>query len=107
MLDTDGAPVAMRVRQPKRSNGAIADRSSFCCEERSHAESKLRSMLTRTEVISTDPEILAGEPVFAGTRLPLRNLLDYLEAGDSLEIFLDAFPDVTRDQAVAAGHEAD
>jgi uncharacterized protein (DUF433 family) len=59
-------------------------------------------MLTQTEVISTDPEILAGEPVFAGTRVPLRNLFDYLEAGDSLEIFLDAFPDVTRDQAVAA-----
>jgi uncharacterized protein (DUF433 family) len=59
-------------------------------------------MLTQTEVISTDPEILAGEPVFAGTRVPLRNLFDYLEAGDSLEIFLDAFPDVTREQAVTA-----
>jgi uncharacterized protein (DUF433 family) len=59
-------------------------------------------MLAPTEVIHTDPEILAGEPVFAGTRVPLRNLFDYLEAGDSLEIFLDAFPDVTREQAVAA-----
>jgi len=54
------------------------------------------------EVIHTDPEILAGEPVFVGTRVPLKNLFDYLEAGDSLEIFLDAFPDVTREQAVAA-----
>lgn len=54
------------------------------------------------EIIHSDPEILAGEPVFAGTRVPLRNLFDYLEAGDSLDIFLDAFPDVTRDQAVAA-----
>jgi uncharacterized protein (DUF433 family) len=62
----------------------------------------LRPMLTQSEVISTDPEILAGEPVFAGTRVPLRNLFDYLEAGDSLEIFLDAFPDVTRGQAVGA-----
>jgi uncharacterized protein (DUF433 family) len=59
-------------------------------------------MLDEDEVIHTDPEILAGEPVFAGTRVPLRNLFDYLEAGDSLEIFLDAFPDVTREQAVAA-----
>lgn len=59
-------------------------------------------MLTESEVISSDSEILAGEPVFAGTRVPLRNLFDYLEAGDSLEIFLDAFPDVTRGQAVAA-----
>jgi len=55
-----------------------------------------------TEVIHTDPEILAGEPVFVGTRVPLKNLFDYLEAGDSLEMFLDAFPDVTREQAVAA-----
>lgn len=52
-------------------------------------------------VIHMDPEILAGEPVFIGTRVPLKNLFDYLEAGDS-EIFLDAFPDVTREQAVAA-----
>lgn len=54
------------------------------------------------DVIHTDPEILAGEPVFVGTRVPLRNLFDYLEAGDPLEVFLDAFPDVTREQAVAA-----
>lgn len=54
------------------------------------------------EVIHTDPEILAGEPVFVGTRVPLKNLFDYLEAGDSLEVFLDEFPDVTREQAVAA-----
>lgn len=59
-------------------------------------------MLAPNEVIHTDPEILAGEPVFAGTRVPLKNLFDYLEAGDSLEVFLDAFPDVTREQAVAA-----
>jgi uncharacterized protein (DUF433 family) len=59
-------------------------------------------MLASNNVIQTDPEILAGEPVFARTRVPLRNLFDYLEAGDSLEVFLDAFPDVTRDQAVAA-----
>ena len=64
--------------------------------------STLAEMFTERAVISTDPEILAGEPVFAGTRVPLRNLFDYLKAGDSLEIFLDAFPDVTRDQAVAA-----
>ncbi len=59
-------------------------------------------MLLHNEVIQSDPEILSGESVFAGTRVPLRNLFDYLEAGDSLEVFLDAFPDVTRDQAVAA-----
>ena len=59
-------------------------------------------MLAQNEVVHRDPEILAGEPVFVGTRVPLRNLFDYLEAGDSLETFLDSFPDVTREQAVAA-----
>ncbi len=59
-------------------------------------------MLAQADIIQTDPEILAGEAVFTGTRVPLRNLFDYLEAGDSLEVFLDAFPDVTREQAVAA-----
>ncbi len=58
--------------------------------------------MSENEVIHSDPEILAGEPVFVGTRVPLRNLFDFLEAGDSLEVFLDEFPDVTREQAVAA-----
>jgi uncharacterized protein (DUF433 family) len=58
-------------------------------------------MMALSQVVHTDPEILAGEPVFVGTRVPLRNLFDYLEAGDSLEVFLDAFPDVTKEQAVA------
>ena len=64
--------------------------------------STLTAMLAQNDVVVRDPEILAGEPVFAGTRVPLRNLFDYLEAGDSLEVFLDAFPDVTKEQAVAA-----
>ena len=53
-------------------------------------------------VIHSDPEILSGAPVFVGTRVPLVNLIDYLAAGDSLEKFLDAFPSVKREQAVAA-----
>lgn len=53
-------------------------------------------------VVHSDPEILSGTPVFRGTRVPVRNLIDYLEAGDSLEVFLDAFPSVTREQAIAA-----
>jgi uncharacterized protein (DUF433 family) len=54
------------------------------------------------EVIHSDPEILGGTPVFIGTRVPLRNLIDYLKGGYSLDEFLDAFPSVSRDQAVAA-----
>jgi uncharacterized protein (DUF433 family) len=59
--------------------------------------------------VHSDPEILGGTPVFQGTRVPFRNLIDYLERGYSLEEFLDAFPSVTREQVVAsleAAHEA-
>ena len=59
-------------------------------------------MAVQEPVIGSSPEILGGVPVFAGTRVPVRNLIDYLEAGDDLEDFLDAFPSVTRGQAVAA-----
>ena len=57
-------------------------------------------------VIHRDPDILGGTPVFTGTRVPVRNLLHYLEAGDSLTDFLEDFPSVTREQAVAAVHLA-
>lgn len=53
------------------------------------------------KLITRDPEIMSGEPVFAGTRVPVKTLTDYLEAGDSIDIFLDHFPTVTRDQVVA------
>src|SRR5713101_8006352 len=53
-------------------------------------------------VIHSDPEILGGTPVFVGTRVPFRNLIDYLEHGHSLDEFLDEFPSVSREQAVAA-----
>lgn len=59
-------------------------------------------MVTSPSVIHSDPEILGGVPVFSGTRVPLRNLLDYLEGGDSLNDFLEDFPTVTREQAVSA-----
>lgn len=57
-------------------------------------------------VIQTDPDVLGGVPIFAGTRVPLRALIDYLEAGDSLNEFLDDFPSVTREQAVTALEQA-
>jgi uncharacterized protein (DUF433 family) len=49
-----------------------------------------------------DPEILSGEPVFRGTRVPFQALLDYLEGGETLDDFLDQFPSVTRQNAIAA-----
>jgi uncharacterized protein (DUF433 family) len=54
------------------------------------------------QVFHSDPEIQGGVPVFVGTRVPVKNLFDYLEAGDSLDDFLRSFPSVTRDQAIAA-----
>ena len=57
-------------------------------------------------IIHSDPEIHSGTPVFVGTRVPVRTLLDYLEGGDTLEEFLDNFPSVTREQAVAFLEEA-
>ena len=53
-------------------------------------------------VIESDPEIMGGEPVFVGTRVPARTLFEFLEAGDTLDEFLAEFPSVTREQAVAA-----
>ena len=55
-----------------------------------------------TQIVHSDPEILGGTPVFVGTRVPVQYLFDYLAAGDDLDVFLDAFPTVSRDQAVAA-----
>ena len=52
-------------------------------------------------LIVVDPDIQSGAPVFAGTRVPIQNLFDYLEEGDSLEVFLKQFPSVTREQAIA------
>lgn len=52
------------------------------------------------ELIVSSPEILGGTPVFSGTRVPVKNLTDYLEAGDSLDDFLDDFPSVSREQAI-------
>ena len=63
-------------------------------------------MPSTAAVVHSDPEILGGVPVFVGTRVPFRNLIDYLEGGYSLEEFLDAFPSVSRDQAIAALEEA-
>jgi uncharacterized protein (DUF433 family) len=66
-------------------------------------------MPTTSGVVHSDPEILGGTPVFVGTRVPFRNLIDYLERNHSLDEFLDAFPGVSREQAVAAleaAHEA-
>ena len=52
-------------------------------------------------IVHSDPEIMGGTPVFVGTRVPLQNLVDYLEGDASIEDFLDGFPTVKREQAIA------
>jgi len=54
----------------------------------------------KNELISVSPEVLSGTPVFRGTRVPVKNLFDYIETGETLEEFLTAFPTVSREQAV-------
>lgn len=56
--------------------------------------------MDRTELIEVDPEKMSGAPCFTGTRVPVTHLLDYLEAGDSLDEFLTDFPTVTREQVL-------
>ena len=57
-------------------------------------------------VVVKDPDILGGEPVFRGTRVPFKVLTDYLEGGDTLDQFLEQYPTVSRDLAIAAIEEA-
>jgi uncharacterized protein (DUF433 family) len=59
-----------------------------------------------SNVITQDAEILGGEPVFKGTRVPVKSLFDHLEAGDSIEVFLDGFPSVKREQVIALLEES-
>ncbi len=57
-------------------------------------------------VVKVDPEIMSGAPCFVGTRVPIQNLIDYLEGGDSIDEFLEDFPTVTREQVISFLEEA-
>jgi uncharacterized protein (DUF433 family) len=56
--------------------------------------------LIHHDLIESDPEKMGGTPVFLGTRVPIKNLFDYLEGGDSIEVFLDNSPTVEREQVI-------
>ena len=62
--------------------------------------------MDRAQIVHANPEILGGTPVFVGTRVPVKTLLVYLESGETLEEFLDNFPTVTKEQAIAFLEEA-
>jgi uncharacterized protein (DUF433 family) len=64
-------------------------------------------MLKNSLVISVSPSVMSGTPVFAGTRVPVQTLLDYLKAGESIDDFLDGFPTVKREQVIALLEEAE
>lgn len=65
-----------------------------------------RSLSMNRTIIQVDRDIQGGTPVFAGTRVPVKNLFDYLEAGESIEVFLEDFPSVPREVLVAALEQA-
>lgn len=71
-------------------------------KSRAYTQAKDAAMPNTAKIVHSDPEILGGTPVFVGTRVPVKSLYDYLEAGDSLDEFLDSFPSVSREQAIAA-----
>jgi uncharacterized protein (DUF433 family) len=63
-------------------------------------------MLKDAPIISTSLEVMGGTPVFAGTRVPVQTLMDYLKAGESIDDFLDGFPTITREQVITLLDEA-
>jgi uncharacterized protein (DUF433 family) len=63
-------------------------------------------LMDRTNIVHSDPEIMGGEPVFVGTRVQVKTLLVYLENGETLDEFLDNFPTVSKEQAIAFIEEA-
>ena len=63
--------------------------------------SAVKTTMKPEQVINQDPDIHGGVPVFTGTRVPIQSLIDHLKAGDSLDYFLEGFPSVSREQAIA------
>ncbi|NES21493.1 MAG: DUF433 domain-containing protein [Symploca sp. SIO3E6] len=58
-------------------------------------------MMIHSEIVNVTPDVMSGTPVFAGTRVPVQTLLDYLKAGESIDDFLEGFPTVKRKQVIA------
>jgi uncharacterized protein (DUF433 family) len=94
-----------KIPTGKISMGIHASRRSFDLllrfNERSQECKRELTMAVPEPLITISPDRLSGTPVFAGTRVPVQTLIEYLAAGDSLEAFLDDFPNVSREHAVA------
>src|SRR5262249_10267975 len=89
--------VQLQTNSHNRWHSATTIRSTRAIMQPTHDK---EATMVSQPVISRDHEILGGTPVFAGTRVPVQTLLDYLEAGQSLQEFLDDFPTVQRTQAI-------
>ncbi|MEO8598184.1 MAG: DUF433 domain-containing protein [Candidatus Solibacter sp.] len=83
----------------------MADQRAFMNLPR-HFGRRYNKTMTAERMIVVDPEVMNGTPCFRGTRVPFKNLMDYLEGGHSLGAFLDQFPTITREMAVQALQEA-
>jgi uncharacterized protein (DUF433 family) len=85
--------------------GALLTNHSYHVDLRSPLLVKFRTICqprsVQLSVVSIDPEIMGGTPCFVGTRVPIRTLLDYVEAGDSIDEFLEDFPSVGHDKVIA------
>lgn len=68
--------------------------------EHERMELAARLLAQGSSVVSSDPEVMSGAPVFKGTRVLVQTLIEYIEAGDSIDEFLEGFPSVTRDQVI-------
>jgi uncharacterized protein (DUF433 family) len=88
-----------------RHTEANADKYSSGIENENHTN-PTENVMSDASVVHSDPGIVSGEPVFVGTRVPVRSLVDWLEGGHTLDEFLDNFPTVRREQAVCFLEEA-
>src|SRR5579864_8113005 len=120
--DPAAAAGAVSKRTEPRLSETNPGSDSPCTPDFAAAQSGLRSLrctacdilpsfarhpaMTKSSVVRSDPDILGGTPVFVGTRVPVQALIDYIEAGHALQEFLDDFPSVTRELAVAALEQA-
>jgi uncharacterized protein (DUF433 family) len=82
-------------------DAAALFRDALSLPEGERIELAARLHAQRSSVITSDPEIMSGAPVFKGTRVLVQTLIEHLEAGDSIDDFLEGFPSVTREQVIA------
>ena len=94
----------LAVHRTREANGWLGDKPLSPTYTRNGYGCNLIYM--KQPIVSCSPEVMGGTPVFYGTRVPVRTLLDYIEGGDTIDDFLEGFPSVTREQVIAFLEEA-